>query len=142
MDENATTTEQDPEGLQHRGGKLTYQDIGLLVQLRQHKGMTQTELAAIFGITQGQVSRLLAQFEDTRVLAKNRLNKEADAIVEATVNATKIAASRGDANPGLELLDRLDIAAKKRQEATGGAKVMIMVGGGSVPELPTITEVG
>jgi DNA-binding XRE family transcriptional regulator len=144
MDPERTTTEAEV-GLDQspRNGKLTYQDIGLLVQLRQHKHLSQTELADIFGVTQSTISRLLLQFEDTRVVAKQRLHSEAAAIVDATVQATKVAALRGDANPGLELLDRLDIAVKKRQEAPGGAKVMIMVGGGgALPDLPTVTELG
>jgi transcriptional regulator with XRE-family HTH domain len=126
-----------------RNGKLTYEEVAALIQLRASKPeLTQKQLAEIFGITQGQISRLLGNFVDMTKLAKLRLKANADRAARATLKAIDVAAERGDAAPGLELLDRLDVAAKRRQDGGGSARVMIVIGGqgqaGLPDDLPTI----
>lgn len=126
-----------------RNGKLTYEEVAALIQLRASKPeLTQRQLSEIFGITQGQISRLLGNFVDMTKLAKLRLKANADRAARATLKAIDVAAERGDAAPGLELLDRLDVAAKRRQDGGGNARVMIVIGGqgqaGLPDDLPTI----
>ena len=128
---------------QARNGKLTYQDIGLLVSMRNHdpERWTQKALAEYFHITQPQISKLLAAFSDTTNLARLRLKAESDRVARATLKAIDVAAARGDAEAGLELLDRLEVAKKRQTSGDGGAKVMIVVGGGAaLPELPVIDQ--
>jgi DNA-binding MarR family transcriptional regulator len=126
-----------------RNGKLTYEEIAALIQLRASRPeLTQKQLGDLFGITQGQISRLLGNFVDMTKLAKLRLKANADRAARATLKAIDVAAEKGDAAPGLELLDRLDVASKKRQDGGGGARVMIVIGGqgqaGLPDDLPTI----
>lgn len=114
--------------------KLTQRDIALVVKLAETK--PQTEIAKIVGVSQAQISRLLAQFADTRGLAKAHLRSAAQKVAEAAVEASSVAAKRGDGSVALELLDRLDVAPKKAQGGHGSTQVMVVVGQAHPDALP------
>lgn len=120
--------------------KLTYQDIALVLNL-DAAGKTQTEIAAVVGVGQSQISRLLAEFGDTRGVAKQRLHASADQIAKSAMVASEVAAKRGDGSVALELLDRMDVAPKKREGSNRGAQVVVMVGGSNPAALPDFSVV-
>jgi transposase len=138
-DEGLTLSDEVPT----RNGKLSYEDIGLVVQMGRSGKFTQTQIAAHFKVSQGAISKILASFGDTRKLARTRLKAEGDRVARLTLKAIEVASERGDAHAGMELLDRLNIARKHRDESSGSAKVMIVVGNGgaqvnALPALPVI----
>ena len=119
--------------------KLTYKDVALILNLHD-SGKTQAAIAQMFDISQGQVSKILNGFSDSREAAKRRLKASAMKLVRHAMKASARAAIKGDASPALELLDRLDVAPKRQAVAASGGtpKVMIVVGGSNPAALPTI----
>lgn len=97
-------------------------------------GKSQTEIAQIVGVSQPTVSRTLAEFADTRVVAKAVLNKHAKTLAERVVKDA-------DVSQSLEVLDRLDVAPKRRDE-THSTQVMVVVQTQSViPGIQTLSPV-
>jgi hypothetical protein len=119
-----------------RSGKLGAQDVALILALKE-KEATNREIAKILNIGDDTVARAVAEFADTRPLAKAYLRKQAETIAGHAVQASQEAALKGDADPALELLDRLDVA-PKRVEESDKSKVMIIVGGNSISALPQL----
>ena len=118
--------------------KLTYKDVALVLNLHD-AGKSQASIAQMFDISQGQVSKILNGFSDSREAARRRLKASAMKLVRHAMKASAIAAQRGDADPALEMLDRLDVAPKRQAVVAGtGPKVMIVVGGSNPAALPTI----
>lgn len=121
--------------LRRRGSKLSLTDVGVALRLAE-EGKSQATIAELLGVNQSNVSRALAAFTDTRTIAKSRLNQAADRVAKDALVASAKAAKRGDAAPALEILDRLDVAPRKHQDGSGGAKVMVVIGQPSVGALP------
>ena len=122
---------------------MSWEQIALLVQMSEMK--TQSELAEFFGISQTLVSRFLTKFADTRPVAKRRLHGAAQQFAEDVIKASGVAAQRGDASPALEALDRIE-ALPKRVSGSSGAKVVVIVGGGTnpaalVPDFSTVIDI-
>ena len=115
--------------------RLTYGDIVLALQL-EAAGKEQREIAQILHVSQPHISRLLQTFRDTRPMAKAKLNHAAEHIADAAVTAVDVAAAAGDAEPALELLDRLQVAARTRDVAPEATKIMIVVGQPTPAALP------
>lgn len=118
--------------------------IALMLHL-QNAGKTHKEIADVVGVSESSISRAMAKFTDTRKLAKAKLIAAAGDMAEQTITAARKAAERGDAGPALEVLDRLDVLASKRQSAQNvGPKVMVVVGGvptgGSLPSISALPE--
>jgi len=118
------------------GDKLTAEDIALAVKLMDD-GETQASVASKLGVSQATISRALSQFEDTTSLAKKRLKASALRLTDMALAATQLAAEIGNAEPALELLDRLEVAARRDSGATGGGpRVVVMVGAATQAALP------
>ena len=124
-----------PSGEGSNASKLTPEDMRAIVQMAI-KGHTQLELAEKFKVHQSTISRVFMTFHDTRDLAKQRLQGAALQMAETALDAVTAAGAVGDANPALELLDRLDVAPKRLQVAPSGPKVMVVVGNPSPQALP------
>ena len=118
-----------------RGARLSYADIALAVQL-EAAGKQQKEIAAVLHCSQPHVARILQHFRDTRPVAKARLNHAAEHLATAAVTAASVAAAAGDAEPALELLDRIQVAPKTREAAAEAPKIMIVVGQPTPDALP------
>lgn len=121
--------------------KLSWEDIALMVQMSDHR--TQAELATIFHVSEALVQQMLGKFADARPAARKRLHGAARQFAEDVIHASAVAAKRGDATPALEVLDRIDALPKRASGPHDGAKVVVIVGGGThpaslVPTLPTI----
>lgn len=127
--------EQRPDGRY----KLTMKDVALVLNLHD-AGKSQQAIAEMFDVTQGRISKIINGFSDSREAAKRRLRAQAMRLTRHALKASARAASKGDAGPALELLDRLDVAPKRMPAASekGSAKVMIMVGGQNPSALPII----
>ena len=116
--------------------KLTHAEIALVVGMAG-EGKKQVEIAAFFKVSQPTISSILKKFGDSRAAAKARLHAEADNIALHAVTASMQAASHGDGSVSLELLDRLDVAPKKRDpKGETGSKIMIVVGQSNPAALP------
>ena len=82
----------------------------LILKLSENN-KTQQEIAAIVGVSQATVSRTLSEFADTRHIAKALLHNGASVLAKRVIENANVEES-------LEVLDRLDVAAK-RQESKG-----------------------
>ena len=89
-----------------------------VLELSKH-GLTQTAIAQQLGITQPTVSRILDKYVDTRTLAKLRLHNSAASLTERVIR-------EADVEQALEVLDRLEVAAR-RQNASGNTAVQVIV---------------
>mgnify|MGYP001579567563 FL=1 len=128
-----TIVEQTPEAeIAERRGRLSYDEVSALLKL-DASGKKQQEIAEIFGISQSNVSRIVSQFKDTRVLAKQRLHGAAELLADRVLHAADVASKRGDGSVALEVLDRVDALPKRQSEGGGGAKVIVIVGNAPVP---------
>ena len=114
-----------------RRGRLSYDEVSALLKL-ESSGKTQQEIADIFHISQSNVSRIVSQFKDTRILAKQRLHGAAEVMAERVIQAAEVASRRGDGSVALEVLDRVD-ALPKRSDGGGGARVVVIVGNAPTP---------
>lgn len=123
-----------------RGGAIGPMDVALVLALRDKKA-TQVEIAKVLNINVLTVVKVLEDFHDTRPIAKAYLQKQANTIAEHAVNASLQASLKGNADPALELLDRLDVA-PKRVEVLDSGKVMVIVGSSNhsaLPSFPNLT---
>lgn len=87
-------------------------------------GATQEQLAHAFSVTRQTIADVIKQYGDTRALSKQYLNAHALTFSEAAVK-------HADDNH-LEMLDRLDVAAK-RQQQTGATGISIIIGTAQSP---------
>ena len=117
------------------GARLSYADIALAVQL-EAAGKQQKEIASVLHCSQPHVARILQHFRDTRPVAKARLNHAAEHLADVAVTAASVAAAAGDAEPALELLDRIQVAPKTRDVAPESPKILIVVGQPTPDALP------
>lgn len=125
------------------GAKLTFKDVAQILAL-EDSGKSQTEIAKLFGVSQGQISRIVNGFKDSREVARQRLHASAEKLVDHALTASGLAAAKGNAEPALELLDRMEVAPKKVSGGKGGGNVVVVVGGAGqatadiLPALPII----
>ena len=97
---------------------LTTKQIALVIQLTD-QGKTQVEISQLLGVADSTISRTLAEFGDTREIARKRL--EAGALKLArTVANTK------DAAVALKTLGKLDVV--REDQAGAGTSVLIAIG--------------
>ena len=90
--EALATQGQTPEAeIAERRGRLSYDEVSALLKL-DASGKKQQEIAEIFGISQSNVSRIISQFKDTRVLAKQRLHGAAELLADRVLHAADVAA--------------------------------------------------
>ena len=97
------------------------------------QGVTQTLIAQQLGISQATVSRVLDRYVDTRELAKLRLNNSAASLVDRVIEDA-------DVEQSLEVLDRIDVAAKRQNDTknTGGVQVVVLMPGQQGHQPPVI----
>jgi predicted transcriptional regulator len=93
--------------------RLTRVELSALLKLHE-AGKTQVEIAQALGCSQPTVSYWLNEFADTRTTAVNTLRAGAEKLAERIVK-------QADVEQALEVLDRLDVAPKKRDTHVGNA---------------------
>ena len=118
-----------------RAGALSMEEVALALHM-SNLGRTHVDIAAALHCDRSTVSHILHQWVDVRPQAKARLHAAAEQLAEDALKASRIAAKAGEGHVALELLDRLDIAVKKREGGEGAAKVLIMVGQSTPAALP------
>ena len=99
--------------------KLTHGEIILALRLHQD-GLTQTEIAHRLACHRSTICRLLADYADTRELAKHKMQHGALKLAERVI-------AEADVEQSLEVLDRLEVA-PKRQTDTSRSGVQILIG--------------
>ena len=111
-----------------------------MVLQQRAEGLSQDEIAQRLGFSQPSISHVIAQFTATDALAKLWVRGRSLKLTKAGVLATLKAARKGDAEPALEMMDRLDVLPKRVEDA--GAKVQIVIGAaaGALPD-PTFLDV-
>ena len=113
-----------------RGKHLTQAQIALLLTLRD-SGLLEVEIAKRpeLSCSVSTVSRTLAQFSDTRTLARRHLESSALPVARSVVRA-----SRSDGNLGCKVLTGLGLLSP-----AGSPSVAVQVNvGGAEPTLPPI----
>ena len=118
-----------------RAGALSMEEVALALHL-SNLGKSNVEIAATLHCDRTTIGHILKQWVDVRPQAKARLHAAAEQLAEDALKASRIAAKSGEGHVALELLDRLDIAVKKREGSEGAAKVLIMVGQSTPAALP------
>ena len=103
------------------GRRLSYTDQARMLELVD-EGVNQATIAEQFGCHQSTVSRLIARYDDTRSMAKRKLNAEAVVIADAVVERIK----KGDAKTGLKLLGKLDVVREDNVEPGGSGRTIVM----------------
>jgi transposase-like protein len=93
--------------------RLSRTEVGLILKLSE-AGKTQVEIAQTIGCNQSTVSHWLNEFADSRETAKHVLRSGAEKLAERIVK-------QADVEQALEVLDRLDVAPKKRDTHLGNA---------------------
>ena len=119
-----------------RGKHLTQAQISLLLLLRDG-GLLETEIAARpeLSCSVSTVSRTLAQFSDTRTLARRHLESSALPVARSVVRA-----SRSDGNLGCKVLTGLGLLSPAGSPSVA---VQVNVGGAetTLPTIPTIPTI-
>ena len=100
--------------------RLSRTEEMLILQLHA-EGKTQVAIAQVIGCSQPTVHRVVGAFADTKILAKAVLNKSALALAERVVKRANVAES-------LEVLERIDVIAPKKQDVGRGVGVNIVIG--------------
>ena len=105
-----------------------------VLELMELGTLTQTEIAAKLGITQGHVSTIYDRYSDNRILARSRLRNQSTKLVD-TLAATN------DAKVVLSALRSLDVVPPEATPANGNSVVIAVGSPFSSKELklPTIT---
>ncbi len=99
-------------------GRLSRAEVASLLSLSD-AGKSQVEIAQILGCDQSNISRWLSKLRPTTDLAKHRLQNAALELTERLIESA-------DAEQSLEVLDRLDVLSKKRDNgAQSGVQVFI-----------------
>ena len=122
-----------------RSGSINATDVALILALKE-KEATNHEIAQALNIGRDTVGFVLADFADTRPVAKAYLRAKADQIAQHAVTASEVAAGMGKADASLELLDRLDVA-PKRVEEPAGSKTVIVIGSSNASALPSLPSI-
>lgn len=118
--------------------RLSRGDQALILKLRED-GRTQVEIAQLVGCHQSSVSRLLQDFSDTRLLARETLRRDAHRFAERVVESA-------DVDQSLEVLDRLEVLPKRQSDSKGGVSVLIginasPIGPDPIALSPSVTDV-
>lgn len=121
-----------------RTAKLTTDEVVVILTMVR-SGKSYTDAAKAVGCSHAAAARTVRRYTSSIPLAKDRLKGAALGITKAAIHATKVAAQKGEADPALELLDRLDVA-PKRVTAQPGNQVMVVFGlnDADLPALPVI----
>jgi len=113
--------------------RLSMADEALILKLHDD-GRPQTSIADMVGCSQSTVSLVLRTFADTRLEAKRVLANGARKLAERVVNDS-------DVDQALEVLDRLDVAPKRQQSASGGVNILIGMPGQAIGPDITLSPV-
>jgi hypothetical protein len=97
-------------------------------------GKQQQVIAQVIGCSNSTISDLLNKFSDTRPLAKRRANHRALEVMDAALTGAVTAAKKGRPEAALEVVDRLEVLAKRQNDT--GTGITIVFGTASVPGLP------
>lgn len=100
--------------------RVSRQKETLILKLSE-AGKSQTEIAGIVGVSQPTVSRTLAEFVDTRIVAKALLNRHATALAERVIKEANVAES-------IDVLERIEVLAPKQANSAHGAAISIVIG--------------
>lgn len=103
-------------------------DDEILVWRLSQAGKTQVQIAQVIGCNQSSVSRALQKLDDTRDLAKLRTHNAALLLAASAVDGAQRAARDGKPEAALELLDRLDVVARKQNDAGRAGMVQVIIG--------------
>lgn len=106
--------------------RLTYTEIALALKLRE-EGFTQVAIAERLQCSQPSLSELFSKFSDTRAIAKLRANNRALKLVDAALDGAERAAKDGKPEAALEVLDRVDVLAKRQVDSSRGSAVQVVV---------------
>lgn len=103
--------------------------------LKMHaRGRSQADIAKTMNVSQSSISRLLEKYPDTRGIAAATLRTEAEKMAQHVAKAAELAAKKGNADPALEVLDRLEVlTARSKTSGNGAADTKVMVVVGAVP---------
>ena len=112
--------------------RVSRQLEGLILKLAE-AGKTQTEIAAIVHVSQPTVSRTLDELSDTRIIAKAILNNGSKRLAQRIVK-------HADVDQALEVLDRIDVAPKRRDEPSSSQVMVIVQQGSSIPGITLQTQ--
>jgi len=86
---------------------------------------TQVAIAQALDVSQPTISKYLKRLRPTNEVAKLLANNSAARVTRATIAGTIKAALDGRPEPGLELLDRLGVAEKRREDKTASVHVAV-----------------
>ena len=100
--------------------RLSRTEESLILQLHA-EGKTQVAIAQVLGCSQPTVSAVLKAYSDTKFLAKRVLDNSAIALAERVVKHANVAES-------LDVLERIDVIAPKKQDAGRSGQVTIVIG--------------
>ncbi|MGV1037697.1 MAG: hypothetical protein ACOYD0_11835 [Candidatus Nanopelagicales bacterium] len=103
-----------------KGQRLTHGEIRLALLLRD-EGLSQWAIAHRLNTTQATISRLLAQWQDTRVIAKAVLHKAAKKMATRLVD-------EASASETIDILERIEVLAPKKRDTEDSGKVNVMIG--------------
>lgn len=135
-----SATTESPERIQDYS-RLSRAELALILQFHD-EGLTQVAIATKVGCSQATVSRTLQDFSSTTHLAKLRANNQALKVAEAAIKGSIQAAHNGKPESALELLDRLDIAPKRRDEASSSQVTVIVQQANGIPGItPALSPV-
>lgn len=98
-----------PEKRKADYSRLSRDEVAAILNLHR-TGKSQVEIAQILGCDHSTVSRWLDKLVDTTELAKHTLRNGAQALAERVI-------ADADVEQSLEVLDRLDVVPKKRDES-------------------------
>jgi DNA-binding transcriptional regulator LsrR (DeoR family) len=112
--------------------RVSRQLEGLILKLAE-AGKTQMEIAAIAQVSQSTVSRTIDELTDTRVVAKAILHNRAKFLAERVIK-------NADVDQALEVLDRIDVAPKRRDEPSASQVMVIVQQGSSIPGITLQTQ--
>lgn len=126
-----TTTKQ-----RSNAAKLSFEDMILAAQLSD-AGNSHEAIAAQLKVHRTTIGRALSLFGDTRAVAKKRLQAAAAQLADVAITASQIAGATGNAEPALEILDRLETLPRRHPAGEGaGPRIMVVVGQPSLQALP------
>ena len=110
---------------------LTRAEDVLILKLHA-EGKSQVDIAAVIGCSQPTVSRTLAEYEDTSILAKYRVRNSALKLVDRVI-------ADADVDQSLEVLDRIGVLEKRNVDSGRAGQVNIVIGMPGQPAGPDVT---
>lgn len=101
--------------------RLSAADHALIVRWAD-EGKTQTLIAQRLGVSQGRISQVLAEFRDSRPLARKRLEAGSLELAQRIV-------ADADPDQAIDVLERLEVLPPKQAGGGGGITIVNQVAG-------------